>query len=58
MKSVVVDPFEYDWEGDSLLHRPSSQTIIYETLAREVRVLSKLVALWGGNARLQETQRE
>lgn len=30
MKSVVVDPFGHDWEGDSLLHRPSSQTIIYE----------------------------
>ena len=30
MKSVVVDPHAYDWEGDSLLHRPSSQTIIYE----------------------------
>jgi isoamylase len=30
MKSVVVDPHTYDWEGDRPLHRPSSQTIIYE----------------------------
>lgn len=30
MKSVVVDPRSYDWEGDSPLHRPSSQSIIYE----------------------------
>lgn len=30
MKSVVVDPTLYDWEGDAPLHRPSSQTIIYE----------------------------
>jgi isoamylase len=30
MKSVVVDPHTYDWEGDSPLHRPASRTIIYE----------------------------
>src|SRR6267143_1280463 len=30
MKSVVVDPNGYDWEGDTRLHRPSSRTIIYE----------------------------
>ena len=30
MKSVVVDPHAYDWEGDRPLHHPSSQTIIYE----------------------------
>jgi isoamylase len=30
MKSVVVDPHTYDWEGDRPLHHPSSQTIIYE----------------------------
>jgi isoamylase len=30
MKSVVVDPHTYDWEGDRPLHRPASQTIIYE----------------------------
>lgn len=30
MKSVIVDPSLYDWEGDVPLHRPSSQTIIYE----------------------------
>ena len=30
MKSVVVDPHLYDWEGDTPLNRPSSRTIIYE----------------------------
>src|SRR4029077_1181991 len=30
MKSVVVDPSTYDWEGDTPLNRPSSKTIIYE----------------------------
>jgi isoamylase len=30
MKSVVVDPGLYDWEGDAHLNRPCSQTIIYE----------------------------
>jgi isoamylase len=34
MKSVVVDPFTYDWEGDRPLHRPSSQTIVYEMHVR------------------------
>ena len=30
MKSVVVDPAAYDWEGDMPLRRPSTQTIVYE----------------------------
>jgi isoamylase len=30
MKSVVVDPHAYDWEGDTPPHRPASRTIIYE----------------------------
>jgi isoamylase len=30
MKSVVVDTSLYDWEGDTPLTRPPSQTIIYE----------------------------
>jgi isoamylase len=30
MKSVVVDPRAYDWEGDVPLNRPTSQSIIYE----------------------------
>ena len=34
MKSVVVDTHAYDWEGDSPLHRPSSQTVIYEMHAK------------------------
>jgi len=34
MKSVVVDPRAYDWEGDTPLRRPSSRTIIYELHVR------------------------
>jgi len=34
MKSVVTDPHAYDWEGDTPLNRPSSQTIVYEMHAR------------------------
>src|SRR5271166_4020284 len=30
MKSVVVDSRSYDWQGDTPLQRPSSQSIIYE----------------------------
>jgi isoamylase len=30
MKSVVVDPDRYDWEGDLPLNRPSAETVIYE----------------------------
>jgi voltage-gated potassium channel Kch len=29
MKSVVVNPRSYDWEGDTPLNRPSSRTIVY-----------------------------
>ena len=34
MKSVVVDPYAYDWEGDAPLRRPSVQTIVYEMHVR------------------------
>ncbi len=34
MKSVVVDPRTYDWEGDQPLQRPASRTIIYEMHVR------------------------
>jgi isoamylase len=34
MKSVVVDPHSYDWEGDAPLKHPSSRTIIYEMHVR------------------------
>jgi len=34
MKSVVVDPSTYDWEGDVPLKRPSARTIIYEMHVR------------------------
>jgi glycogen operon protein len=34
MKSVVVDPSIYDWEGDTPLKQPSSRTIIYEMHVR------------------------
>ncbi len=30
MKSVVVNPDVYDWEGDAPLRRPSTRTVIYE----------------------------
>lgn len=34
MKSVVVDPSTYDWEGDIPLNRPSTLTIVYEMHVR------------------------
>lgn len=34
MKSVVVDSSMYDWEGDTPLKRPSTQTIVYEMHVR------------------------
>jgi glycogen operon protein len=34
MKSVVVDPRKYDWEGDEPLRRPCSRTIVYEMHVR------------------------
>src|SRR5580658_7254358 len=34
MKSVVVDPEDYDWEGDGPLCHPSTRTIIYEMHVR------------------------
>jgi isoamylase len=34
MKSVVVDPCQYDWGGDLPICRPSSRTIIYEMHVR------------------------
>ncbi len=34
MRSVVIDPSGYDWEGDQPLDRPMAETIIYEMHAR------------------------
>jgi glycogen operon protein len=34
LKSVVVDPAAYDWEGDRPLQQPSARTIIYEMHVR------------------------
>jgi isoamylase len=34
MKSVIVDPHDYDWEGDVPLRRHASRTIIYEMHVR------------------------
>jgi isoamylase len=34
MKSVVVDPTAYDWEGDEPLKRPYAETLIYEMHVR------------------------
>ncbi|MGF1639094.1 MAG: glycogen debranching protein GlgX [Cyclobacteriaceae bacterium] len=30
LKSVVADPFEYDWEGDQPIQKPYASTMIYE----------------------------
>jgi len=34
MKSIVVDPSTYDWEGDHPLQRPFVETVIYEVHVR------------------------
>jgi glycogen operon protein len=34
MRSVVIDPEDYDWEGDQPLNRPLEDTIIYEMHVR------------------------
>jgi isoamylase len=34
MKSVVVDPSTYDWEGDAPLRVPAARTIVYEMHVR------------------------
>jgi len=34
MKSVVIDPSEYDWEADTPLAQPCSRTIVYEMHVR------------------------
>ncbi len=34
MRSVVVDPDAYDWDGDEPLHRPAANTVIYEMHVR------------------------
>jgi len=34
MKSVVIDPARYDWEGDAPLRRPFAETVIYEMHVR------------------------
>jgi isoamylase len=34
MKSVVVDPSAYDWEGDRPLRQPAARTIVYEMHVR------------------------
>ncbi len=34
LRSVVIDPSDYDWEGDKPLNRPIGDTIVYETHVR------------------------
>lgn len=34
MRSVVIDPSDYDWEGDRPLNRPIEDTLIYEMHVR------------------------
>lgn len=41
MKSVVVDPSTYDWEGDAPLCLPASRTVIYEMHAGAVHARSE-----------------
>lgn len=41
MKSVVVDPDVYNWEGDAPLRRPFAATVIYE-MRRRLHAASKL----------------
>ncbi len=47
MKSIIVDPGSYDWEGDMPLRRPFVETIIYELHVRGfTRHPSSSVALY------------
>jgi isoamylase len=34
LRSVVIDPADYDWEGDKPLNRPIEDTIVYEMQVR------------------------
>jgi isoamylase len=34
MRSVIADPRQYDWEGDTPLRRPFAETVIYELHVR------------------------
>ena len=34
LKSVVINPRTYDWEGDTPLRRPASRTVVYEMHVR------------------------
>jgi isoamylase len=34
LRSVVIDPSDYDWEGDKPLNRPIEDTIVYEAHVR------------------------
>jgi glycogen operon protein len=34
MKSIVIDPTDYDWQGDEPLRRPFAETVIYELHVR------------------------
>jgi isoamylase len=50
MKSVVLDPHQYDWEGDSPLRLPASRSIIYEMHVRGFTRHPELRSI-GGEAR-------
>jgi pullulanase/glycogen debranching enzyme len=30
MRSIVIDPASYDWEGETPIRRPTRDTVIYE----------------------------
>ena len=42
MRSVVVDPDAYDWEGDAPLRRPFATTVIYEMHVAGLHAASEL----------------
>jgi glycogen operon protein len=42
MKSVVLDPGQYDWEGDAPLQRSFAKTVIYEMRCRASRLWTGL----------------
>jgi len=54
MKSIVVDPTDFDWEGDKPLSRPYAHTVIYElhvgglTRHRSSGVVSKKRGTYAG----------
>jgi isoamylase len=51
MRSVVIDPTDYDWEGDSPLRIPLGDTVIYETHVRGFTRSPTSASRWPGTFR-------